>query len=101
MRAGQEDDLATRRVEQIEAPTDIARAAAGELLEVVDGQHAVDEGAYSGPQAGGREQGQEGRAGDDEGVAGAERSAGGGLAHRVPGNDVTDRYGLDRRYTYR
>jgi len=54
MRAGQEEDLATRRVEQIEAPTDIARAAAGELLEVVDGQHAVDEGAYQGPQVGGR-----------------------------------------------
>ena len=57
MKAGREEDLATRRVEQIHSPTDIARAAAGELLEVVDGDHAVDEGAYQGPQAGGTAQG--------------------------------------------
>jgi hypothetical protein len=53
MRAGKEADLASRRTEQIEAPTDIARAAAGELLDIVDGEHTVDEKAYRGPQVGG------------------------------------------------
>ena len=53
MKAGKEEDLGSRRVERIEGQTDIARAAAGELLEVIDGEHAVDERAYQGPQAGG------------------------------------------------
>jgi hypothetical protein len=47
------EDLGATRRELVTAPTDIARSAAGELLDVVDAEHAVDESAYAGPQAGG------------------------------------------------
>ena len=36
-----------------ELHVDFDRSAAGELLDVVDAEHAVDESAYAGPQAGG------------------------------------------------
>ena len=53
MKAGKEEDLGATRRELVTAPTDIERSAAGELLDVVDAEHAVDESAYGGPQAGG------------------------------------------------
>jgi hypothetical protein len=53
MEAGREEDLGATRRELVTAPTDIARSAAGELLDVVDAEHAVDESRYTGPQAGG------------------------------------------------
>lgn len=53
MEAGKEEDLGATRRELVTAPTDIERSAAAELLDVVDAEHAVDESAYSGPQAGG------------------------------------------------
>ena len=53
MKAGKEEDLGATRRELVTAPTDIERSAAGELLDVVDAEHAVDESAYVGPQAGG------------------------------------------------
>lgn len=53
MRAGAEEDLGATRRELVTAPTDIERSAAGELLDVVDAEHAVDESIYTGPQAGG------------------------------------------------
>lgn len=53
MKAGTEADLGATRRELVTAPTDIERSAAGELLDVVDAEHAVDEKAYTGPQAGG------------------------------------------------
>ena len=53
MKAGTEEDLGATRRELVTAPTDIERSAAGELLDVVDAEHAVDESAYAGPQAGG------------------------------------------------
>jgi len=53
MKAGAEEDLGATRRELVTAPTDVERSAAGELLDVVDAEHAVDESAYVGPQAGG------------------------------------------------
>ena len=53
MKAGKEEDLGATRRELVTAPTDVERSAAGELLDVVDAEHAVDESAYAGPQAGG------------------------------------------------
>ena len=53
MKAGKEEDLGATRRELVTAPTDVERSAAGELLDVVDAEHAVDESAYVGPQAGG------------------------------------------------
>lgn len=53
MKAGAEEDLGATRRELVTAPTDIERSAAGELLDVVDAEHAVDESAYTGAQAGG------------------------------------------------
>jgi hypothetical protein len=53
MKAGKEEDLGATRRELVTAPTDIERSAAGELLDVVDAEHAIDESTYAGPQAGG------------------------------------------------
>jgi len=53
MKAGKEEDLGATRRELVTAPTDVERSAAGELLDVVDAEHAVDESAYAGPQTGG------------------------------------------------
>jgi hypothetical protein len=53
MKAGAAEDLGATRRELVTAPTDVERSAAGELLDVVDAEHAVDESAYTGPQAGG------------------------------------------------
>jgi hypothetical protein len=53
MKAGAEEDLGATRRELVTAPTDIERSAAGELLDVVDAEHAVEESAFTGPQAGG------------------------------------------------
>lgn len=53
MTAGEEADLGATRRESVSAPTDVERSAAGEVLEIVDGEHPVDESAYEGPQAGG------------------------------------------------
>lgn len=53
MESGKEEDLGATRRELVTAPTDIERSAAAELLDVVDAEHAIDESAYSGPQAGG------------------------------------------------
>ena len=53
MKAGKEEDLGATRRELVTAPTDVERSAAGELLDVIDAEHAVDESAYAGPQAGG------------------------------------------------
>ncbi len=53
MKAGKEEDLGATRRELVTAPTDVERSAAGELLDVIDAEHAVDESAYAGPQVGG------------------------------------------------
>jgi len=53
MTAGAEEDLGATRRELVTAPTDLERSAAGELLDVVDAEHAVDESVWTGPQAGG------------------------------------------------
>jgi hypothetical protein len=50
---GAEHDLGTRRKEKVSQPLDPERAAPDELLAVVEGEHEIDETAYTGPQAGG------------------------------------------------
>ncbi len=50
---GEENDLGTRRVERIQQEIDAERAAPDAVLAVVDGEHEVDEAAYTGPTAGG------------------------------------------------
>lgn len=50
---GAEHDLGTKRKEKVSQPLDPDRAAPDELLAVVDGEHQIDETAYTGPQAGG------------------------------------------------
>ena len=54
MRAGREQDSGSERVEAVAGPTDIDRAAAGDLLEVVDGDPSrAEQPAWTGPAAGG------------------------------------------------
>jgi len=54
MRAGREQDLGSERLEAVAGPTDIERAAAGDLLEVVDGDPSrAEQPAWNGPAAGG------------------------------------------------
>jgi hypothetical protein len=50
---GSEHDLGTTRKEKVSQPLDPERAAPDELLAVVEGEHEIDETAYTGPQAGG------------------------------------------------
>ena len=50
---GEENDLGEKRIERIQKPIDVDRAAPDEVLAVVDGEHEVDESAYTGPRAGG------------------------------------------------
>lgn len=50
---GEKHDLGTKRTEKIDKPVDVERAAPDEVLAVVDGEHEVDESAYTGPRAGG------------------------------------------------
>lgn len=50
---GAEHDLGTRRKEKVSQPLDPERAAPDELLAVVEGEHEIDETAYTGPEAGG------------------------------------------------
>ena len=50
---GPESEAGGTRPERIDQPLDIARAAPDEVLAVVDGEHEVDEQAFSGPRAGG------------------------------------------------
>ncbi len=50
---GEANDLGTRRVERIQQEIDAERAAPDAVLAVVDGEHDVDESAYTGPTAGG------------------------------------------------
>ena len=50
---GAEHDLGTKRKEKVSQPLDPDRAAPDELLAVVDGEHEIDDTAYTGPQAGG------------------------------------------------
>jgi len=50
---GEEHDLKTTRTEKVNQALDAARAAPDELLAVIDGEHDIDETAYSGPTAGG------------------------------------------------
>jgi hypothetical protein len=51
---GAENDLGTTRKERVSQPLDPERAAPDELLAIVEGDHEIDETAYTGPQAGGR-----------------------------------------------
>jgi hypothetical protein len=53
LKLGKRHDLGTKRKEKVGQPFDPERAAPDELLAVVDGEHEVDETAYTGPQAGG------------------------------------------------
>ena len=50
---GEQHDLGTTRREKIGQPLDPERAAPDELLAVVEGEHEIDETAYTGPRAGG------------------------------------------------
>lgn len=50
---GEEHDLKTTRKEKVTQPLDPERAAPDELLAVIDGEHEIDETAYTGPKAGG------------------------------------------------
>ncbi|MFM8891654.1 MAG: hypothetical protein ACKOTB_08540, partial [Planctomycetia bacterium] len=50
---GPESEAGGTRPQRIEQPLDIARAAPDEVLAVVDGEHEVDERAFTGPRAGG------------------------------------------------
>jgi hypothetical protein len=50
---GQENDLGTTRLERLAAELDTERAVPDVVLAVLDGEHDVDESAYTGPQAGG------------------------------------------------
>ncbi len=52
MTLGAEGELGTRRSERVTAPLDVERGAAGELLEVVDGDEPVNE-EWAGPVDGG------------------------------------------------
>jgi hypothetical protein len=53
LKLGEEHDLKTTRKEKVKQALDAERAAPDELLAVVDGDHDIDENAYTGPQAGG------------------------------------------------
>jgi hypothetical protein len=53
LKLGEEHDLKTSRKEKVNQALDIERAAPDELLAVVDGEHDIDETAYTGPAAGG------------------------------------------------
>lgn len=53
MAFGERNDLGTRRTEKVQQEIDAERAAPDDVLAVVDGEHDVDESAYTGPQAGG------------------------------------------------
>lgn len=54
MRAGRERALGSDRIEAVAGPTDVERAAAGDLLEVVDGDPSrAEQPAWTGPAAGG------------------------------------------------
>ncbi len=50
---GAENNLGTTTVEQLDQATDAERAVPDAVLAVVDGEHDVDETAYTGPRAGG------------------------------------------------
>jgi hypothetical protein len=50
---GEENDLKTTRKEKVNQALDPERAAPDELLAVVDGEHDIDETAYTGPTTGG------------------------------------------------
>lgn len=50
---GEQNQLGTDRVERLDQELDAARAAPDAVLAVVDGEHDIDESAYSGPTAGG------------------------------------------------
>lgn len=50
---GEEHDLKTTRKEKVDQALDPQRAAPDELLAVVDGEHDIDETAYTGPTSGG------------------------------------------------
>lgn len=53
LKLGEEHDLKTSRKEKVNQALDPERAALDELLAVVDGEHDIDETAYTGPTAGG------------------------------------------------
>ncbi|MGB8854774.1 MAG: hypothetical protein WCC69_14565 [Pirellulales bacterium] len=53
MSFGERNDLGTTRTEKVQQEIDAQRAAPEDVLAVVDGEHDVDESAYTGPQAGG------------------------------------------------
>jgi hypothetical protein len=53
MSFGEQNDLGTTRTEKIDQLVDPERSAPDEVLAVVDGEHDVNEEAYTGPQAGG------------------------------------------------
>ncbi len=53
LKRGEEHDLKTTRKEKVNQALDLERAAPDELLAVVDGEHDIDESAYTGPKAGG------------------------------------------------
>lgn len=74
---GAERDLGTTRREKIDLVIDPDRAVPDELLAVVDGEHDVDETAYTGPQAGGSvaHEGDGGMAAQVDALLPAERAA--------------------------
>lgn len=74
---GEERDLGTTRKEKVDLTMDPARAAPEDLLAVVDGEHEVDETAYTGPQAGGTvaHEGDGGMAAQVDALLPAERAA--------------------------
>ncbi len=53
LKLGEEHDLKTTRKEKVNQALDAERAAPDELLAVVDGEHDIDETAYTGPTSGG------------------------------------------------
>ena len=50
---GEKNDLGTTRVDKIRQEIDAKRAVPDEVVAVVDGEHDVDESAYTGPKDGG------------------------------------------------
>ncbi len=53
LKLGEENNLNTARKERVNQALDAERAAPDELLAVIDGEHDIDETAYTGPTAGG------------------------------------------------
>lgn len=74
---GEERDLGSTRKEKVDRQIDPERAAPDQVLAVVDGEHDVDETAYTGPRAGGAvaHEGDGGMAAQVDALLPAERAA--------------------------